>query len=118
MPEIDSKTVLVTIAGEFFQNIFFYGIGAVAIVAISIYISWWFAFILFLGFTTVVVFSVLQQVLVLGTNALYLYGLVTGKMPGHLKDYGFLAGANLVQLIEMSIMIIFALGLYRELYLQ
>ena len=73
MPEIDSKTVLVTIAGEFFQNIFFYGIGAVAIVAISIYISWWFAFILFLGFTTVVVFSVLQQVLVLGTNALYLY---------------------------------------------
>ncbi len=113
---MDSKIVFAKIVGEFFQNIFFFGLGCVVIVAIAIYLSWWLAFVMFLGFTLIVIFSVLHQVVLLGTNFVYLYAILTGKEAGRLIDYGFLAGANLVQLLEMGLLVILNLAIYQTLY--
>jgi len=116
---IDSKAVLTQIAGEFFQNVFFYGMSAVAIVAILTYVSWWFAFILFIGFTIVVISSILHQVrdeMTVGTNVAYLPALVTAKTTGAFAEYGFLATANLIQLAEMALLIFFNLELYRGFF--
>ncbi len=64
----------------------------------------------------IVIFSVLHQVVLLGTNFVYLYAILTGKEAGRLIDYGFLAGANLVQLLEMGLLVILNLAIYQTLY--
>jgi hypothetical protein len=80
---------------------------------------WWFAFALFTGFALLTIVSVLHQLMVLGAHIVYFSSLIFGRGSGRGKafiEYIFLAGANIIQLFEMGIMVVFTLVIYRALY--
>lgn len=100
-------------------NIAFFGFGMIIIIAIALYLSWWFALVLFLGFALVAVLSVLHQLVTSGANLVYLFSLVFGRGSGRGKafyEYVFFSAANLVQLAEMGFIVVFTIILYQNLY--
>lgn len=104
---------------EAFSNIGYFGIGMVVIVLIAGYLSWWFAFILFVGFAAIALFSVLHQLVVFGTNIVYLFSLIFGRGSGRGKafvEYIYLTAANLVQIVEMCFMVVFTMIIYENLF--
>jgi hypothetical protein len=104
---------------EAVTNIGYFGLGMVVILIIAEIISWWFAFVLFLAFALVALLSVLHQLTTLGTNIVYFFSLVFGRGTGRSKaflEYVFLSGANLIQLAEMALMVVYTLIIYEALY--
>ena len=117
--KVEAGFVFSKVLGEFFTNVFFYGCGAAGIIAVAIYLSWWFGFALFVLFALVTFASVLHQITVLGTDTVYFYGIFTGKMRGEsglVKNGLSLGGASLIQLVELLIMLGYTWVIYRVLY--
>ena len=105
--------------GDAVTNVFFFGCAAAAIIFVATYLSWTFGFVLFILFALVTVASVFHQILVLGTGAVYFFGMFTGKMKGEaglFKERVSLGGATCVQLVELLIMLTYTWVIYRVLY--
>ena len=116
---VDARLVFAKVFSDALTNIFFFGCGAAAIIFVATYLSWTFGFVLFILFSLVTVASVLHQILVVGTGAVYFFGMFTGKMKGESglpKEGVSLGGATCVQLVELLIMLGYTWGIYRVLY--
>jgi hypothetical protein len=116
--DVDPNVVLAKFAKDFLRNVVFYGCAAGVIIVLA-QLWWGLGFALFVGFFLVFLFTLIRELIVLGSGAVFFFNLFTGKVKGRfgvMRRALSVGGVALIQLLELAIISTYAFFIYKVLY--